>query len=165
MQDPHRTQTPLEYIPYMNNSQVTQITYTALYKHVELLCDTPLHMCLYMTSSHILPPHTCKCYQYYFPSTQIHSYHSMSSLVQYYTNVLLKNFKRTTFSALLCRHNWQCITQASWHTQSRHTPNPPSNPKCTEPYYTKPVEPIEKWGGPLPLMDPKCTEPYYTKLV
>ena len=38
-------------------------------------------------------------------------------------------------------------------------------PKCTEPYYNKPVEPIEKWGGPLPLINSKCTQPYYTKPV
>ena len=39
------------------------------------------------------------------------------------------------------------------------------NPKHTEPSYTKPVEPIEKWGGPPPIIDPKCSESYYTKSV
>ena len=59
-------------------------------------------------------------------------------------------------------------------------------PKCTEAYYTKPVEPIEKYAHtqcrqtpqlspsvqnpttpkrPSPLIKPKCTETYYTKPV
>ena len=93
-----------------------------------------LYTCVSTWPHHIFFwPHTCKCYQHYFPSTQIHSYHSMSSLVYHYANVLLENLKRTTFSALLCRHNWQCITQASWHTQRRHTPNPPSTPSVQIP--------------------------------
>ena len=48
-----------------------------------------------------------------------------------------------------------------------HQRGPPLliEPKCTETYYTKPVEPIKKWGGPPQLIDPKCTEPYYTKPV
>ena len=41
--------------------------------------------------------------------------------------------------------------------------------KCTEPYYTKPVEPIEKYGHTQcrwnPPLKPKCMEPYYTKPV
>ena len=40
-------------------------------------------------------------------------------------------------------------------------------PKCTEPYYTKPVEPIEKYTHTqcrwTPLIKPKCTEPCYIK--
>ena len=39
---------------------------------------------------------------------------------------------------------------------------PPIEPKCTEPYYTKPVEPKEKLRGPPLQIDPKCTESYYT---
>ena len=50
------TTMPPEYISSINNSQVTQITYTALYKHVELLCNDALQLCCYMISSHILPP-------------------------------------------------------------------------------------------------------------
>ena len=47
-------------------------------------------------------------------------------------------------------------------------------PKCTEPYYTRPVLPIEECrhadiqraDGPPPLLiKPKCTEPYYTRPV
>ena len=48
------------------------------------------------------------------------------------------------------------------------------NPKCTEPYYTKPVQSIEECGhtqcrwnplqaGPTQLINPTCTEPYYTR--
>ena len=37
--------------------------------------------------------------------------------------------------------------------------------KCTEPYYTKPVQPIKKRGGPPLLIEPKCTELYYLKPV
>ena len=47
-----------------------------------------------------------------------------------------------------------------WETRS---PSLQIKPKCTELYYSKPVEPIEKWGGPHPLIKSKCTEPYYTK--
>ena len=42
---------------------------------------------------------------------------------------------------------------------------PQFEPKSTEPYYTKPVEPIEKWGDPPPLSDTRSTETYYTKPV
>ena len=81
--------------------------------------------------------------------------------------------KRTTFIDLLCRHNWQCITQASWHTQGRHTPTP-SNPKSTQPYYTNTVLPIEECRHPdipraeiphPPLIDPRSTEPHYTNTI
>ena len=44
------------------------------------------------------------------------------------------------------------------------TDTPLIDPMCTEPYYTKPVEPIEKWGGPPPIR-PQYTEPFYTKPV
>ena len=46
--------------------------------------------------------------------------------------------------------------------------------KCTEPYYTRTVLPIEECrhadipradGPPGPLVEPKCTEPYYTRTV
>ena len=42
---------------------------------------------------------------------------------------------------------------------------PPIELKCTEPNYTKPLEPIEKWGDPPLLINPTCTESYYTKPV
>ena len=70
--------------------------------------------------------------------------------------------------------NWPQVYRALLHQTSRTyreiqiysvQMDPPIEPKCTEPYYTKPVEPVEKWGGPPPLIDPKCTEPYYTKPV
>ena len=88
---------------------MTQITNTALYKHLELLCNDSLQLCIYMTSSHILPPNAWKCYQDYFPSKPINSYPSMSSLVYYYTNILL-------FRCLLCTNNWECIRQADINT-------------------------------------------------
>ena len=108
----HRAHTPLEYIAWINNSQMIQITYTALYKHLELLCNDSLQLCIYMTSSHILPPNAWKSYHDYFPSKPIASYPSMSSLVYYYTNILL-------FTCLLCTNNWECIRQA-------HINNPPA---------------------------------------
>ena len=43
--------------------------------------------------------------------------------------------------------------------------SPLIDPLCTEPYDTKPVEPIEKSGGLPLLIDPKCTETYHTKPV
>ena len=85
--------TPPEYIAWINNSQMTQITYTSLYQDLELLCNDSLQLCIYMTPSHILPPNAWKCHQDYFPSKPINSYPSMSSLVYYYTNILLsKNY-------------------------------------------------------------------------
>ena len=84
---------------------MTQITCTTLYKHLELLFNDSFHLCIYMTSSHILPPNAWKCYQVYFPSKPINSYHAMSSLVYYYTNILL-------FRCLLYTNNWECIRQA-----------------------------------------------------
>ena len=48
-----------------------------------------LQLCIYMTSSHILVPNVWKYYQDYFQSRPIHSYHSTSSPVYYYTKVLL----------------------------------------------------------------------------
>ena len=55
-------------------------------------------------------------------------------------------------------------------------PQPPLiKPKCTDPYYTRTVLPIEECrhadihraDGPPPLLliEPKCTEPYYTRTV
>ena len=48
---------------------------------------------------------------------------------------------------------------------------PQIKPKCTEPYYTRTVLPIEECrhadihraDGPH-LIEPKCTEPYYTRV-
>ena len=74
---------PPKYIAWINNSNVTQITYTALYKHWELLANDSLQLCIYMTTSHILPANAWKCYQHYFQSRPIHSYPSMTSLVYY----------------------------------------------------------------------------------
>ena len=68
----HRPHNPPEYIALINNSQMTQITYTVLYKHVKLLCSDSLQLCIYMTSSHMLPPNAWKCYQDYCPSRPIH---------------------------------------------------------------------------------------------
>ena len=50
------TNPPPQYIAWINSSQMTQITYTTLYKHLELLCNDSLQLCIYMTSSYILPP-------------------------------------------------------------------------------------------------------------
>ena len=94
---------------WINNSQITQITYTTLYKHLELLCNDSLQLCIYMTSSHIFPPNAWKCYQDYFPSKLINSYHAMSSPVYHYTNTLW-------FTCLLCTKNWECIRQADINT-------------------------------------------------
>ena len=46
-----------------------------------------LQLCIYITSSYILPPNVCKCYKDYFDSRPIHSYPSTSSLLHYYTKV------------------------------------------------------------------------------
>ena len=49
------TQPPRLYT--MDQQQPNGINhYTPLYKHLELLCNDSLHLCIYMTSSHILPP-------------------------------------------------------------------------------------------------------------
>ena len=64
--------TPPEYIACINYSEVTQITYTAQYKHLELLYNDSSQLCIYMTSSHILPPNACKCYQHYLQLRAIH---------------------------------------------------------------------------------------------
>ena len=115
---------PPEYIVCMNNSQLTQITYAALYKHLELLSSDSLPLCIYMTSSHILPPNACKCYQHYFPSRPIHAYPSMSTLVYYYTNVLLE------------KNYFQCSVDTIDNTLHRHPdipradiPQPPNKPQ------------------------------------
>ena len=81
-----------------SNRQVMHITYTALYKHLALLFSNSSQLCIYMTSPHILAPNICKCYQDYFQSTPVHSYPSTSSMVYYYTKVLLsKNYFHWSF--------------------------------------------------------------------
>ena len=75
-------------------------------------------VCIYMTSSHILPQmHVNAISTIYHWDQFTHIIHEQSSVLLHKCNY----FKRTTFSAFLCRHNWQCITQASWHTHGRHT--------------------------------------------
>ena len=88
---------PPEYTAFFKR-QVTQITNTALYKHLALLFSDSSQLCSYMTTPHILAPNICKCYQDYFQSTPVHSYLSMSSIVYYYTKVLLaKNYFHQSF--------------------------------------------------------------------
>ena len=95
---PTEQTTPQKHISWINNRHVTQITYAALYKHLELLFRDSLQLCIYMTSSHILAPNVWKCYQEYFQSRPIHSYPSMSSLVYYYTKVVLsRNYFHWSF--------------------------------------------------------------------
>ena len=87
-----------KHISWFNNRQVTQITYTTLYKYLALLFSDPSQLCIYMTSSHILVPNVWKSYQDYFQSRPIHSYPSMNSLVCYYTKVLLpRNYFHWSF--------------------------------------------------------------------
>ena len=74
---------------YWFNRQLMQITHAALYKHLAQLISDSSQLCIYMTSPHILAPNVWKCYQDYFQSTTIHSYPSTSSIVYYYTKVLL----------------------------------------------------------------------------
>ena len=104
----HRAHNPPEYIPWINNSQVTQITYTALYRHLELLCSDSLQLCIYMTSSHILPPkHENAIWTISHPDQFIHI---LPWAVQCITTPMYY-FQITTFRCLLCRHNWECIRQ------------------------------------------------------
>ena len=60
IQDPERRQTPQKHVSWMNNRQVTQITYATLYKHED-----------------------------YFQSRPIYSYPSTNNLMYYNTKVLL----------------------------------------------------------------------------
>ena len=92
MEDQESIQTPLEHISWFNR-QVIQITYGALYKHLALLFIDSSQLCIYMTTPHILAPNVWKCCQDYFQSMLIQSDPSTSSIVYYYTKVMLsKNY-------------------------------------------------------------------------
>ena len=112
MQDPQSRQPPQTHLSWINNRQVTQVAYATLYKHLPLLFSDCLQLCIYIISSHILAPNVCKCYQDYFQSRPIHSYPSMSSLVYYYTKILLlRNYfycwsiiEQTSVQNFTCRH-------------------------------------------------------------
>ena len=77
---------PPEYIASIFNSQVTQISYTALYKHLVLLSNDSLQLCLITYSSTKL----CKCYKDYFHSRPIYSYTSTCSILWWPRAVLHK---------------------------------------------------------------------------
>ena len=95
---PREQTTPQKHISWFNNRQVKQITYGDLYIHYALLFSDSSQLCIYMTSLHILALNAWKCYQDYFQSTPIHSYPSMSSIVYYYTKVLLsRNYFHWSF--------------------------------------------------------------------
>ena len=97
IQDQECRQTPKHSSQF--NRQVMQTTRAALYKHLALLFSDSSQLCIYMTSPHILAPNVCKCCQDYFQSTPIHSYPSMSSIVYYYTKVLLsRNYFHWSFT-------------------------------------------------------------------
>ena len=61
-------------------------------RHLPLLSSDSSQLCIYMTSPHILAPNICKCHQDYFQSTPVHTYPSTSSIVYYYTRVLLSKY-------------------------------------------------------------------------
>ena len=108
-----QTTPPQKDISWINNREVTQITYAALYKHLALFIDC-LQLCICMTSSHILAPNVYKCYQDYFQTRSIHSYPSTSSLVYYYAKVLLStNYLHWSFIVKTFVQNFRC----------RHTPS------------------------------------------
>ena len=105
--------TPQKHIPWFNR-QVMQINYAALYKHLALLFSDSSQLCIYMTSPHILAPNVWKCYQDYFQSTPIHSYPSMSSIVCYYTKILLS---RNHFHCSFIEKEHTYI-RSPWHLHS-----------------------------------------------
>ena len=108
-----RTNTPQKHRSRFNR-QVMQITYAALYGHLALLFSDSSQLCIYMTSIHILTPNVCKSYQDYFQSTPIDSYPSMSSIVYYYTKVLLsRNYFYWSFTEK--EHNY---IRSPWHLHS-----------------------------------------------
>ena len=114
MQDHETRQTPQKHIWWFNNRQVTQITHAAPYKHLALLFSDSSQLCIYMTSPHILAPTVWICYQDYFQSTPIHSYPSTSSLVYYYTKVLLsRNYFHWSFI-----EKEQNYIRSPWHLHS-----------------------------------------------
>ena len=137
MQYPHSTQTtPQKYIAWINNSNVAQITYTALYKHLELLCSDSLQLCIYMTTSHILPPNAWKCYQHYFPSTPIHLCPSMTSQGTTFKELLsLLSSVDTINNAwdmhayfyqmllFICHYIWRTTTKTKLHSNNNNNDN------------------------------------------
>ena len=114
MQNQESRQPPKKHISWFNNRQVTQITYADLYKHNTLLFSDSSQLCIYMTSSHILAPNVWKCYWDYFQSTPINSYPSTSSIVYYYTKVLLsRNYCHWSFI-----EKEQNYIRSPWHLHS-----------------------------------------------